>query len=152
MSTEAHKRGHGAENAPQHTEVSFEARDVRTSSIFAFLGYMAVAIAASYAIAYFVLNTTQKMAEKSYTPPPPVRENIGATLPPEPRLQGVPGHQQDPQQDLREKIQQDSEANEKLGWIDEKAGIAQIPVKDAMKLVAEKGLSAAPAPPADKKK
>ncbi len=152
MSTEAHKRGHGAEHAPQHTDVSFEARDVRTSSIFAFLGYMAVAIAASYAIAYFVLNTTQKMAEKSYTPPPPVRENIGATLPPEPRLQGVPGHQQDPQQDLREKIRQDSEANEKLGWLDEKAGIAQIPVKDAMKLVAEKGLSAAPAPPADKKK
>ena len=152
MSTEAHKRGHGAEHAPQHTDVSFEERDVRTSSIFAFLGYMAVAIVASFVIAYFVLNTTKNMVEKSYTPPPPVRENIGATLPPEPRLQGVPGHQQDPQQDLREKIQQDSEANEKLGWIDEKAGIAQIPVKDAMKLVAEKGLSAAPAPPADKKK
>ncbi len=152
MSTEAHKRGHGAEHAPQHTDVSFEARDVRTSSIFAFLGYMAVAIVASYAIAYFVLNTTQKMAEKSYTPPPPVRENIGATLPPEPRLQGVPGHQQDPQQEMRDKTQQDSEANETLGWLDEKAGIAQIPVKDAMKLVAEKGLAAAPAPPADKKK
>jgi hypothetical protein len=152
MSTEAHKSGHGAGKPPEHTDVSFEARDVRTSSVFAFLVYMAIAIVGSFVIAYFVLSTTKNMAEKSYTPPPPVRENMGATLPPEPRLQGVPGHQQDPQQDLRDKIQQDSEANEKLGWIDEETGIAQIPVKDAMKLIAEKGLSAAPAPPADRKK
>jgi hypothetical protein len=73
-------------------------------------------------------------------------------LPPEPRLQGVPGHESDPQVDLRRKIQEDSEANEKLEWIDKSSGVAQIPVKDAMKIIAEKGLAAAPAPPVKKKK
>jgi hypothetical protein len=73
-------------------------------------------------------------------------------LPPEPRLQGVPGHQTDPQADLRKKIRDDSEANEKLEWIDRSSGVAQIPVKDAMKMVAERGLSAPPAPLVEKKK
>ena len=73
-------------------------------------------------------------------------------MPPEPRLQGVPGHYSDPQQDLREKMREDTEANEKAGWIDQDKGIAQISVKDAMKIIAEKGLPAVSAPPAEKKK
>jgi hypothetical protein len=64
-------------------------------------------------------------------------------------LQGVPGHSSDPQSDLREKIRLDTEANEKVGWIDQNAGVAQIPVEEAMKIIAEKGLPGAP--PAQKK-
>ncbi len=73
-------------------------------------------------------------------------------MPPEPRLQGVPGHSTDPQSDLREKMREDSEENEKAGWVDQTNGIAQIPVEDAMKIIAEKGLPAASTPPAEKKK
>jgi len=75
-------------------------------------------------------------------------------LPPEPRLQGFgfPGQEADPQADLRKKIRHDSEANGKLEWIDRSAGIVQIPVKDAMKIIAEKGLSSVPATPVEKKK
>jgi len=62
------------------------------------------------------------------------------------------GHESDAQQDRRNKLKEDTEANEKFGWIDEKTGIAQIPVKDAMKIIAEKGLPAVAAPPAEKKK
>ena len=51
-----------------------------------------------------------------------------------------------------EKLRQDTEENEKTGWIDQPAGVAQIPVKDAMKIIAEKGLPAVSAPPADRKK
>ena len=53
---------------------------------------------------------------------------------------------------LREKMREDTEANEKAGWIDQTNGIAQIPVQDAMKIIAEKGLPAAATPPAEKKK
>jgi hypothetical protein len=84
-----------------------------------------------------------------------VRKEMGKdylTMPPEPRLQGVPGHGTDPQYDLRAKLQQDTEDNEKVGWIDQTAGIARIPVEDAMKIIAEKGLPAASTPPAEKKK
>ena len=92
--------------------------------------------------------------QQSDTPPPPVRQEMKnfQEMPPEPRLQGVPGHGTDPQFDLREKIQRDTQANEKAGWIDQDAGIAQIPVKDAMKIIAEKGLPAAPPAPAEKKR
>jgi hypothetical protein len=73
-------------------------------------------------------------------------------MPPEPMLQGVPGHTNDPQQDLRNMVQDDREANNKLGWIDKPAGIAQIPVDEAMKIIVSKGLPAVPAPAGEKKK
>ena len=73
------------------------------------------------------------------------------TMPTEPRLQGVPGHESDAQQDMRDKVATDTAANESYRWVDEKAGIAQIPVKEAMQIIAEKGLPSAAPPPAEKK-
>ncbi len=109
----------------------------------------------SYVVSVFVLRVTTRIAAESDTPPPPVRGEMGKdylTMPPEPRLQGVPGHGTDPQYDLREKMLEDSEADEKAGWIDQNSGVAQIPVEDAMKIIAQKGLPAASTPPAEKKK
>src|SRR5207302_11194172 len=104
-------------------------------------------------LVYFHRYTTACMAS-IYSPPPPSRETHQRELPPEPRLQvfGFPGQKADPQADLRKKIQDDTEANEKLEWIDRSSGIVQIPVKDAMKIIAEKGLSPAPAASTEKKK
>ena len=95
-----------------------------------------------------------KMVADSDAPMLPMRERlteeqrIARAYPPEPRLQGVPGHDADPQQDLRDKINADTAANEQLRWIDQNSGIAQIPVSEAMKLIAEKGVrgSSASAP------
>jgi hypothetical protein len=39
-----------------------------------------------------------------------------------------------------------------LQWVDKNAGIAQIPVEDAMKIIVEKGLPGASAPQVEKKK
>jgi len=52
---------------------------------------------------------------------------------------------------MREKLEADMKANEELGWVDQQAGIARIPVSDAMKLIVEKGLPAVPATPGEKK-
>ena len=82
----------------------------------------------------------------------PVHRNIGATMPPEPRLQGVPGHTSDAQLDLRDKREADQEANEKYDWIDKQAGIARIPVEEAMKIIVERGLPAVPSAGTEKKK
>jgi hypothetical protein len=65
-------------------------------------------------------------------------------------LQGMPGHLTDPQHDMRTKVEADNKANNDLAWVDKNAGIAQIPVKDAMKIIVEKGLPAISAP-AEKK-
>jgi hypothetical protein len=151
MSTESHNTG----QEPRHTDVSFEERDIKASTIYGYLFALALAVVASFLLCVYILRFTLKFAASSDAPPPPSREALGKDfrmLPPEPRLQGVPGHQTDPQADLRHKNQEDSAANEKLEWIDKAAGLAQIPVKDAMRIVAEKGMPAGPAPAAEKKK
>jgi hypothetical protein len=155
MSTESHNSTHNAGALPEHDSVAFETRDVKARTIYTYLAVLAIAVILSYVVCVFILRATENFAAESDAPPPPVREELGKdylTMPPEPRLQGVPGHRTDPQYDLREKLQEDREANEKAGWIDQSAGIAQIPVEDAMKIIAEKGLPAASTPPAEKKK
>ncbi len=154
MSTESHN-SHSAGALPENDTVAFESRDVKARTIYVYLAVLAASVILSYVVCVFVLRVTTKIAADSDTPPPPVREEMGKdylTMPPEPRLQGVPGHGTDPQYDLREKMLEDSEADEKAGWIDQNSGVAQIPVEDAMKIIAEKGLPAASTPPAEKKK
>ncbi len=151
MSTDSHNQGHDA-GEPRHTNVAFEGRDIEARSIYGYLLALGLATAAALLICVYILRFTLNFAASSQAPPPPSREAHQRELPPEPRLQGVPGHTTDPQQDWRDKLKADTEANQKFAWIDESSGIAQIPVKDAMKVIAEKGLPDVYAPPAGKKK
>jgi hypothetical protein len=146
MSTSEHRHDHAGAD-PVNTDVAYEKVDVNPGAIYVYLIGLAVAVLLSYAVCVFVLRGTTKVAESSDTPLPPIRQEMGSeykVMPPEPRLQGVPGHGNDPQADLREKMKQDLDANQRFDWIDQNAGIAQIPVKDAMKIIAEKGLPGAP--------
>lgn len=151
MSTEHPVHGSTPNERPVHEDVSFEPRDVRTSLILKFLVYLGITIVISYLVTFGIYRGLKSYWADSYSPPMPSRLEAGPTMPPEPRLQGMPGHLTDPQQDLRNKLKADNEANNKFGWIDEKAGIAEIPVKDAMQLIVEKGLPAGTQPPAEKK-
>lgn len=152
MSTDPQNPAHQPDTLPVHHTVAYEEKDVQASSIYLYLLLLAAAVIVAYVASVFILRGTLSLAEKSDTPPPPVRQEMGSNynpLPPEPRLQGVPGHLNDPQLDLRMKLQQDLQANERVGWIDKDRGIAQIPVSDAMRMIAEKGLLVAPGPPAE---
>ena len=154
MSTEPHSSGQPTGRGPRHADVAFEERDIKPSTMYWYLLALGLATAGALLICIFVLRFTSNLAASSEAPPPPSRvaQSKDARMPPEPRLQGVPGHPNDPQKDLREKLQADMAANEKLEWIDKNAGIAQIPVKEAMKIIAQKGLPTATAPPAENKK
>jgi hypothetical protein len=66
-------------------------------------------------------------------------------LPPSPRLQT------DPQQDLRNMRKEDFDANESYGWVDKNSGVAQIPVSEAMKIIAQRGTVSGTAAPEEKK-
>ena len=144
MSTEFPKTG----QPPRHTDVAFEERDIKVGTIYRYLLALGLAVVASSLICVYILRFAARFAASRHAPPPPSREAHQKELPPEPRLQGFgfPGQKADPQADLRRKIQDDVEANEKLDWIDRSSGIAQIPVKEAMKIIAEKGLPMASAP------
>jgi hypothetical protein len=150
MSTKSHDTGH----EPRHADVSFEERDIQAGVIYKYLLALGFAVVASLFICVFVLRYTTAFTASIDTPPPPSREAHPRELPPEPRLQGFgfPGQKADPQADLRKKTQDDSDANEKLEWLDKSAGVAQIPVKDAMKIIAERGLAPASSASTEKKK
>ena len=150
MSTDQHNAGHASGLPPVHGDVSFEPRDVKVSGVLKFLAFLGFALGVSYLICLGVYKLATSRAAKSDLPPPVVRQGRQAAERLEPLLQGVPGHSTDPQQDLREKLAADRKALEETRWEDEKAGVAQIPVEDAMKIIAEKGFPAAPAPPLKK--
>ena len=149
MSTDHHNHGETNGQRPQHADVSFEGTDVKSSPIFKFLTYLGITVIASFFLSLGVYRGLKNFWKNSYDVPAPMRE-AGPHLPPEPMLQGMPGHLTDPQLDMRRKLEADTKANKELGWVDKNAGIAQVPVKDAMKMIVEKGLPAISAP-AEKK-
>jgi hypothetical protein len=151
MSSE-HNHAPGNGSLLINKDVNFESKDINVRSILMYLLALAVSVAIAFGVTVLILRVTEKMAVDSDRVMPPSHKDVGATLPPEPMLQGVPGHTNDPQEDLREKIASDTKANEQLGWVDRSAGIAQIPVEDAMKIIVSKGLSPGAAPATEKSK
>lgn len=152
MSSEHHNPAQGDPAHPVHKDVNFESSDINTRAILLSLFYLGLAVVITFAVTVFVFRFATTRAEHSDSDLPPSHQGVGATLPPEPRLQGVPGHVNDAQQDLRNKIADDEKANQTYGWVDQQAGIARIPVDEAMKIIVSKGLPVIPAPAAEKKK
>jgi len=149
MSTEHLNTGQPGDQPPTNRDVAFESSDIDTRTILSYLLYLALSVAATFIVSVFIFNFTSKMAANSDSTMPPAHRGVGPTMPPEPMLQGIPGHTTDPQLDMREKLEKDEAANEKLDWINKQAGIAQIPVDEAMKIIVSKGL---PSVAAEKKK
>jgi hypothetical protein len=152
MSTERHHTGQPGDQPPTNADVAFESSDIDTRTILSYMFYLALSVAAAFIASVFIFKFTSKMAADSDTPMAPVHRGVGATMPPEPMLQGIPGHTTDPQLDLRNKREADEAENEKLAWKDKPAGIAQIPVDEAMKIIVSKGFPALPASAVEKKK
>jgi hypothetical protein len=61
-------------------------------------------------------------------------------LPPEPRLQGLPGHSIHPMEELKEARDQEDRILSTYGWVDQKNGIVRVPIEEAMKRLLERGL------------
>lgn len=156
MSTKSHADGNGQE--PLHADVTFEERDIHIATISRYLIYLAITIVVALALCVPILKVLTAMSIENDTPVPPVRaamsedERQREALPAEPRLQGVPGHTSDPQRDLRDKIAADHQANERFAWVDKEKGIAQIPVSEAMDILAERSAAGTAAPAGEKKR
>jgi hypothetical protein len=151
MSIDPQKHGDAEMPEPVNNDVAYEPQDVRVTPILKFMIYLGIGTILSFVIALFVYRSLTSYFADTYAPPPPSRGDQSPTMPPEPRLQGMPGHMMDPQQEWRDAVKVGNAANNELRWIDEKSGIAQIPVKDAMELIVQKGLPVVPPMPAEKK-
>jgi hypothetical protein len=135
------------EALPIHHDVAYDHTDVDPGSVLKFLSYLGLSLAFTFLIVWGVLRLIESRTARFDAPPSPLRQGVQKDLPPEPRLQGVVGHESDPQQDLRDMRSDTDKTLNSYGWVDESNGIARIPIKEAMKLVAEKQLSPQPTAP-----
>ena len=133
-----------------HPDVRYEQTDVRAGAIvrFALALVVVVVLAAVFLLGFFKLLARQ---ERRQDPAPPPLAQEAGRLPPAPRLQS------NPLQDLEQLRAEEEKELASYGWVDQKAGIARIPIDEAIKIVAARGLppasaspapSAAPSPPA----
>ncbi len=120
-----------------NAEVTFEPRDLTVSSVAAWGAVLLIVLLLSQLMVWRVFRSMQATAEESQNVISPLRVGLPATLPPEPRLQGAPGHPQTGPQDLQSTVSQASAQLNSYGWVDQTAGMAHIPVTEAMDLIVE---------------
>jgi hypothetical protein len=81
-----------------------------------------------------IMNSMARRQAKEDAPPPPIAGFDPARQAPEPRLQGEPFTDW-----IALKARQEALLTS-YGWVDEGAGVARIPIDQAMKIVLERGL------------
>jgi hypothetical protein len=137
---------HGPGSPPppdwKNPSVTFEEKDVRVNAILvAGLGLLVMVLLAVFIsdLTYHHLESEQRRLNASRIVSP-LRIGVPSPLPPEPRLQGSPGHPLTGPEELKEVLGAANRRLNSVGWVDQKDGIAHIPIQEAMKLIAERGL------------
>lgn len=128
------------ENKAIHLDVTYEKRDVEVSRILILGIALALTLVAAGVVAWWSFHALSAAQARSEPPPSPLRAGIQPQLPPEPRLQGAPGHETPAPEELKELEDSGNAALNSYGWVDQKAGIARIPIDEAMKRLASSGL------------
>ena len=82
-----------------------------------------------------------RSAERAQSPPSPMFK--GNQPPPEPRLQGAPGHQSSGLDDMLEMRARENRILSSYGWVDQQSGVVHIPIEEAKKLMLERGMAEA---------
>lgn len=129
-------------DARGNPDVRFEKTDVNAASLLKFGFWLVVATVAVVLLLwrlYFVFVAE----EAARQPPPPVmRPDPAQMAPPAPRLQAHPA------QELAEFRRREDLILGSYGWVDKEEKIVRIPIQEAMRIVAERGLPRFPAVPA----
>jgi hypothetical protein len=124
-----------------HPEVRYEQRDVRVGAIVRFAIGLVIVVVGSAMVLLGLFKLLARQERRHDPPPPPLRQEAGR-LPPAPRLQATP------LQDLEQVRAEEEKALTSYGWVDPKAGIAHIPIDEAIKIAAARGLPHAASSPA----
>ena len=117
----------------------YEVRDANPAAIVKFgvvlaIVLIVVAIGMRWVFGYFAETQTLGPAASPF-------ENA-RTLPPQPRLQVMPGA------DIHDYWEREQEILKSYGWVDKQNGVVRIPIEQAMRLTLERGLPARAAKPA----
>ena len=85
---------------------------------------------------WWLFGVYERQNQRAQTQAYPMAAGQQNRLPPSPRFQ------ENPQQELQELRAKQKALLEGYGWVNKEAGIARIPIEDAMKIVVERGLPA----------
>jgi hypothetical protein len=119
-----------------HAAARHETSDVDVGGIFGFaFGLLVTGVVIHVFVWLLVLFFATRDARR-VMPAFPLAAGQEGRVPPEPRLQT------NPRQDLRDLRSAEDEVLAGYGWVDKNAGIARIPIGEAMKLTVERGLPA----------
>jgi hypothetical protein len=124
--------GHGGET-PRNPEIRSEKTDADASAIVRFLVYLVVGTVAVVILLRWMF-VALVVVEQRQQPPPPVMKAEAPPQPPLPRLEI------DPSADLARFRDEQRKGLESYGWVDKPAGVVHIPIDEAMRIVAERGL------------
>lgn len=112
-------------------------REIGVRAIVQFGVWLTVTVIVVLILVYGMYRRFQKEEVARDVPPSPLVDRTQRRLPPEPRLQVTP------ERDLQAYRQEQERQLASYGWVDEKLGIAHVPVERAIEMLLERG---APAP------
>jgi hypothetical protein len=120
-------------------DVSHETRDVRIRPIFWFVFWLITAVVIIYFLMFGLFKVLERHEVRSDPVPSPLSSER-QTVPPEPRLQLIPGHPISPFDELKSMRQEEEEQLSTYGWVDETKGIVRLPIEKAKEKLLEQGL------------
>ena len=121
-------------NGTDNVEVVHEESDVNVSAIIRYgIGLLVIA-ALAHVFLWWLQGTYSRQSQRAQTQVYPLAAGQQNRLPPSPRFQ------QNPQQELQDLRARQKALLEGYGWVSKDAGIARIPIEDAMKMVVERGV------------
>jgi len=123
----------------QNPEVAHELQDVNVRGILIFGAALLVSAVVIHLVLWWMLEYFAARDSKAQPKPPPLASER-QQLPPEPRLQGMPGHEEAAPIEMETFRTREEDLLNSYGWVDEKGGIVRIPIQQAKKLLLEKGL------------
>jgi hypothetical protein len=119
---------------PDNVDIVHEESDVNVSAIIRYgIGLLVVA-AVVHVFLWWLLGAYERQNQRAQTQVYPLSAGQRDRLPPAPRFQ------ENPQEELQELRAKQRAQLEGYGWVNKEAGVARIPIEDAMKLVIERGL------------
>lgn len=118
-----------------------EKTDAETGAVFKATVYLVLATTLVAVGLVYLTRGLVALEVKDDPPPAPLAEPAGR-LPPEPRLQAHPFA------DIEAQREDEDHVLTSYGWADEKAGSVRIPIEEAMRILAERGLPVALGAPA----
>lgn len=142
-----------AEDLNKHADAGFEREDLRSKSVIGFfVGLVLVCVLVAFLLRglYGILDAHARAHQPPLGPLTPatsadtrdlskaeVRTEIKQAFP-DPRLE------EDERGELKKILRDQEQELNSYGWVDEKAGVARIPIERAMQLVTERGLPTTP--------